>query len=190
MTNCHAWLRNLGFTALALSLSACHQEPAQPGPEGSTPEQISLPASLPTSPILDEEVLRNSATAYLEALRINDLVTAYWMEYGSQDGSLSPLAFRELLPRGVLLSYAITSASLVNGEGIVEVDVSTQLPQMRKPYQTKRKMRWLVEDGRLYHKSKISQQEPGQVLTPSQPLKPAKQEPPKPLPWETKTGPN
>ena len=196
MTSCHAWLRYLGVVAMALNLTACDRESSPPsvplaaGTEQTTQPAVTAPSA--PSPVLDEEVLRTSASAYLEALRINDLATAYRMEYGSQDGSLSPLAFREILPRGVLLSYAITSSSLENSEGMVEADVSVQLPQMRTPYQTKRQMQWLVEDGKLYHKSKPLQQGLGQVLTKpsSVPLKPAKQEPPKPLPWETKTGPN
>ncbi len=197
MTSCHACLRYLGAAAMALGLTACNREPAPPSsPPATGPEQMTVPAMTPssaTSPVLNEEALRTSATAYLEALRINDLATAYRMEYGSPDGSLSPLAFREILPRGVLLSYAITSSSLDNGEGIVEADVSIQLPQMRTPYQAKRQMRWLVEDGKLYHKSKPPQEGLGRALTPTpggSPPKPTKQEAPKPLPWETKTGPN
>jgi len=179
---------------MALSFTACNQESPPPtSPLASGPEQTALPASTPTSAppaVLDEEALRISATAYLEAIRINDLATAYQMEYGSQDGSLSPLAFREVLPRGVLLNYTITSTSLVDGEGIVEADVSIQLPQLHSPYQTKRHMQWLVQDGKLYHKSKPPQQGLGQTSSPSKQLKPAKREAPKPLPWETKVSPN
>lgn len=184
---------------MALSLSACNQDSApQPSLPASGPEQTAVQASMPTSAppaTLDEEKVRASATAYLEAIRLNDLATAYRMEFGSQDGSLSPLGFREILPRGVLLSYAITSVSLVDGEAIVEADVSYQLPQMRTPYQTKRQMRWLAEEGKLYHKSKPPQQGLGQAITPvpqapSKLPEPTKREAPKPLPWETKTSPN
>jgi hypothetical protein len=200
VTSRHSWLLFLGTAAMVLSLSACNQDAAPPpslpaGRPEQAPKQAVLPPSASPS-VLDEATVRASATAYLEAIRLNDLATAYRMEFGSQDGSLSPLGFRDILPRGVLLSYAITSVTLVDGEAIVEADVSYQLPQLRKPYQTKRQMRWLAEEGKLYHRGKPPQQELGQALAPApqapgESPKPIKREAPKPLPWEANpTSPN
>jgi hypothetical protein len=101
---------------------------------------------------LDENQVRNRTVAYLDALRINDLATAYLMEAGSLDGTLTPLAFRQtVIPHnGALMDYEIISIIIDIDEANVEANVSYQLPGLRKPYKTQKQMKWINHDGVLY----------------------------------------
>lgn len=159
---------------LSLTLMGCSEKSSSPGPQvGSTAPAPEAPAKPDSTGHADnsEQRLRERANAYLEALRINDLASAYRMEAGYLDGSLTPLVFRDTaIPlSGSLLSYSISSVSLQGDEGQVEAEVSFQLPQMRKPYETKMAMHWVTRNGDFFHKlQKASDVQPqGNPLPPS-----------------------
>lgn len=160
---------------LSLTLLGCSEKTPSPGPQvGSTTASPETPAKADSSAQanLSEQRLRDRANTYLEALRINDLAGAYRMEAGSLDGSLTPLVFRDTgIPlSGSLLSFNITSVSLQGDEGQVEAEVSFQLPQMRKPYETKMAMHWVTRNGDFFHKL----QQASDVQPRANPLPPSK----------------
>ncbi len=92
--------------------------------------------------------------AYLDLIKINDIASAYRMEYGSADGSLSPLRFNQIRPGGFLLDYGIKEVQIQDGEAVVKCNVRVILPEMRTPYDTTWEMRWVMQEGTLYHKSR------------------------------------
>lgn len=151
---------------LILAISGCSEENDQKSMENKptlimpstesqrmTPNLQVLSGTLPLTEQDKDEVLAK-ANIYLESLKINDLASVYKMEFGSHDGSLSPLRFREIMPRGVLMSYSPKSVTFEDGEAIVEADVTVLLASMRTPYKTFRKLRWVRHNGQLYQKSK------------------------------------
>ena len=162
---------------LILVISGCSEENDQKSVENkptldmSSPESQRMPPNMKNfsgiMPLTEQDMdeVLAKATIYLEALKINDLASVYQMEFGSHDGSLSPLRFREIMPRGVLMSYSPKSVTFEDGEAIVEADVTVLLPSMRTPYKTFRKLRWVRHNGQLYQKSKESEGAFGSDLT-------------------------
>lgn len=140
-----------------LTLMGCSDQSPPPlpkvGSSTATPETTAK-ADSPAQATHSEQRLRERANAYLEALRINDLASAYRLDAGSLDGTLTPLVFRDsAIPlTGSLLSYTITSVSLQGDDAHVEAEVSFQLPQLRKPYETKMAMHWVTKNGDFFHK--------------------------------------
>lgn len=102
----------------------------------------------------DLDAVRERAMAYLDLIKINDIASAYRMEYGSADGSLSPLRFNQIRPGGFLLDYGIKEVQIQDGEAVVKCNVRVILPEMRTPYDTTWEMRWVMQEGTLYHKSR------------------------------------
>lgn len=93
------------------------------------------------------------ATAYLEALRLNDWQTAYRMHLAALDGNLTPLAFmQQTASTGVkVLSYKITNVTIPQPDkAFVEAAVTYEVPQLFKPYRAPLKTEWVLRDGQLY----------------------------------------
>ncbi len=153
MTNPLTRLLLIAVSVINLNLIACTEEPGAPGRKEPVTAGQEKAANADSS-TQAEQAVRDRATAYLEALRLNDLAGAYRMEAGFLDGSLTPLVFRETATPfgGTLLSYTITAITLQGEEAIVDAEVSYQLPQLRKPYATKMPMRWVSQKGEYYHK--------------------------------------
>jgi hypothetical protein len=159
------WLPLLACAALGLNLSACSGENEVPAKDKAAMTEQANDADKGSnskrsegeqpSTNLNEQAVRDRATAYLEAIRVNDLAGAFHMESGSLDGSLSALRFREELftRRGSLIKYQISAVTIEGDEALVEAEVILDRPPMRKPYHTTNSMRWIVRDGKLYHKS-------------------------------------
>ncbi len=106
----------------------------------------------PTSPFeASEEMVLSQSKTYLEALKLNDLNTAYLMETGSLDGSLTPLRFREIAFQGgrALLNYQIESVTRENAHALVIADIGISVPPMRTPYPTKIRLKWVMREGKL-----------------------------------------
>jgi hypothetical protein len=146
------------------TVTATQPAVAGPGIEAAdgAPGEAKKPGTTLT-PLTDKELdaLRARASSYLEAIRINDIASAYRMELGSGDGSLTPLRFNQIRPGGRLWDYAIEEALIENGEGVVKTKVRVILPQMRTPFVTTWDMRWVIQDGVLYHKSRQPEETPG-----------------------------
>lgn len=161
-------MMRLPVVALASLLFACSSgaddaTPAKPAEVAKSPAATGQPTpgdnkintgSLTPLRETDLNALRERAMAYLELIRINDIASAYRMEFGSGDGSLSPLRFNQIRPGGLLLDYAIKDVLVQDGEGVVKTTVKVVLPEMRTPYDTTWEMRWVMQDGTLYHKSR------------------------------------
>ena len=151
------------------TVTATQPAVAGPGIEAAdgAPGEVKKPGTTLT-PLTDKELdaLRARASSYLEAIRINDIASAYWMELGSGDGSLTPLRFNEIRPGGRLWDFAVEEVLIEKGEGVVKTKVRVILPEMRTPYVTTWDMRWVMQDGVLYHKSRQPEETPslGSVL--------------------------
>lgn len=115
------------------------------------------------TPMTEKELdaLRVRAKSYLESIRINDIASAYRMELGSKDGSLTPLRFNQIRPGGRLWDFTVEEVFIENGEGVVKTKVRIILPQMSTTYDTTWDMRWVMQDGILYHKSRQPEETPG-----------------------------
>jgi hypothetical protein len=128
-------------------------------PAGDLPdraESLAAPESQARPNDFDEKAVRDRVNQYLEARRLSDEATLYFMESGAQDGSLSPLEFHMQFPSRILEDYAILGVSLEGGEMIVEVEMTYLLPNMRKPYKTSTKMNWVWLNGQFYLNSRQS----------------------------------
>jgi len=106
-----------------------------------------------TPPVFEasEEMVLNQTKLYLEALKLNDLNTAYHMETGSLDGTLTPLQFRERAFQGgkALLQYELGPVELEKYHAMVIADIGIAVPPMRKPYPTKMRLKWVMREGKL-----------------------------------------
>lgn len=159
MTNSLARVLVIVVSLIIFNLTACTDESGTPGQKqglASIPQETPAKADAAAQIEPSEQRVRDRANAYLEELRLNHLAGAYRMEAGSLDGSLTPLVFRALaIPfTGTLLSYTITAVTFQGEDAVVDADVSYQLPQLRKPYETKISMHWVTQNGDYYHKLK------------------------------------
>lgn len=99
--------------------------------------------------------LEQRINQYLTALKLNDLATAYKMESGSLDGTLTADTFHRLATQSSaqLIDYKIKAIAVENDSATVDLDVVYQYPQLHKPYETTRKASWKKIDGQWYQQS-------------------------------------
>jgi hypothetical protein len=136
----------VGFMPVAWGDTA--ESPAGDLPDRAESQAAPEPQARPSD--FDEKAVRDRVNQYLEARRLSDEATLYFMESGAQDGSLSPLEFHMQFPTRILEDYAILAVSLEDGKVLVEVEMTYLLPNMRKPYKTSIKMNWVWLNGQLY----------------------------------------
>lgn len=111
-----------------------------------------LEADDPASQSSDEAKVRERTQAYQEALRILDLQTAYRMETGALDGSLTANAFRRrIMARpSELIDYEIKAVAVENGKATVEFQGRYQYPQLHAPVTASSRVEWSLIDGQWY----------------------------------------
>lgn len=104
------------------------------------------------SSTLTEDDVRERSRAYLEAMRLNDLATAYAMELGAVDGTLTPLLFRQRAVGAgrAVREYEIQTVEVDGDIAVVEAKVTYRYPQLLKPYETLEQFEWVARDGELY----------------------------------------
>lgn len=102
-----------------------------------------------------EQRVRN----YLDALKIRDLQTAYQMESGSLNGTLTADAFYRYMTSSSadLLSYEIQSVSVEGEKATVELTATYKYPQLSQPTSMPRKSHWLLINGQWYRGADQSQ---------------------------------
>lgn len=118
---------------------------------------VSAADSAPQSSVttIEQAQVEQRAQTYLESLKIRDLQTAYQMESGSTDGSLTADAFRRLMTSAPaeLLDYQIRKVSIEDVVATIEFNATYQYPQLHDPYTSPRRFYWMLIDGQWYHKS-------------------------------------
>lgn len=113
---------------------------------------IQVHADSPSDP---RAALEQRVNVYLTALKINDLATAYGLESGARDGTLTADEFhrRATQAKALLLDYAIEEVQVEGDSGTVKVKMTYQYPQLHKPYTTERSSQWIILDGQWYYKT-------------------------------------
>ncbi|UHD14531.1 hypothetical protein [Thiocapsa bogorovii] len=93
---------------------------------------------------LDERV-----AAYWDAIRIRDLATAYTLELGSVDGSLTADAFRRRSDKNVwdVVEYKTTAVEIDGDEARLYLEMVVRAPQIAKPLKRTRSDRWVFSKG-------------------------------------------
>jgi hypothetical protein len=101
----------------------------------------------------NRRLVEQTVAQYLEAIRLNDLATAYRMELAALEGRLTPLQFREAVTAsGTLRDYTILTVEMKGEqEAIVTVQITQDLPALRLPYTSERQMHWILREGRAFH---------------------------------------
>lgn len=101
-----------------------------------------------------EQVLTERAHQYWEAIKLNDLSTAYRLESGSLNGALTASAFRQGLARAApLIDYQINGVRIDGSGAQVDIRVRYKLPQLRDPVTWNRSNPWVLIDGQWYHQT-------------------------------------
>jgi hypothetical protein len=95
------------------------------------------------------------ARLYMEALKIQDLQTAYKMYSGALDKTLTAADFWQRINASgsILLEYEITNVSVEDGKGTVQLNATYQYPQLREPLSSPRSLTWILIDGEWYIQS-------------------------------------
>jgi hypothetical protein len=103
----------------------------------------------------NRQLVEQTVAQYLEAIRLNDLATAYRMELAAHEGRLTPLQFRQAVTAsGTLRDYTILTVEMTGEqEAIVTVQITQDLPELRLPYTSERQMHWVLREGRAFHGS-------------------------------------
>ncbi|QIK38611.1 hypothetical protein GWK36_12160 [Caldichromatium japonicum] len=99
--------------------------------------------------------LEQRVNAYFTALKINDLATAYRMQSGARDGSLTADLFHRLMTQsgGRLINYKIEDIQIEGESATIKAELTYQYPQLHQPYIRSRSSQWIMLDGDWYHKS-------------------------------------
>ncbi|EGV19386.1 hypothetical protein [Thiocapsa marina] len=110
------------------------------------------PASVLSGEQPDRARLDERVAAYWDAIRIRDLATAYALELGSVDGTLTADAFRRRSDKNVwdLVEYKITTVEIDGEEARLELDTVVRAPQIAKPLKRSRADRWVFSKGDWY----------------------------------------
>jgi hypothetical protein len=94
------------------------------------------------------------AHQYWDAIKVNDQVTAYRIESGSIDGTLTPHAFRrDFSGSGRLVDYQFNQVRITGDQAVIDIRVAYELPQLRNPVTWDKAIAWTLVDGQWYHKS-------------------------------------
>jgi len=103
----------------------------------------------------EQSRLEQRIHTYLEALVIQDLQTAYRMETGSRDGSLTAYAYyRQFATAPAIIAKYSLDAVQINGDSATaEVSLSYDYPQLHDLYTKKRSLTWVLIDGDWYFKT-------------------------------------
>lgn len=109
------------------------------------------------SPSDPRAALEQRVNAYLTAMKINDLATAYGLESGARDSTLTADEFhrRATQANALLLDYAIDEVQIEGDSATVKVKMTHQYPQLHKPYTTERSTQWIILDGQWYYKTSV-----------------------------------
>ena len=101
------------------------------------------------------------ARAYLDALKAQDLHTAYWIQAGARDKSLSAAAFRRRVTanKAILLDYQIKEIAVESDQARVAIDATYQYPQLREPLSMPRTLQWVLIDGDWYLRTQTKQRD-------------------------------
>ncbi|WP_295402332.1 hypothetical protein [uncultured Thiocystis sp.] len=104
-------------------------------------------------PDAEQARVEQRVRAYLDALKIQDLHTAYRMESGAVDGTLTADAFfrRFKSSPSVLLNYEIQKVTMESDKATVEFSGTYQYPQLHEPATMPRRAEWVLIDGEWYH---------------------------------------
>jgi hypothetical protein len=102
---------------------------------------------------LDERV-----AAYWDAIRIRDLATAYALELGSVDGTLTADTFRRRADKNVwdVVRFETKAVEIDGDDARVEIDMVVRAPQIAKPLNRTRSDRWVFSKGDWYRASAAS----------------------------------
>ena len=116
---------------------------------------VPLYAEEASPPNAEQARVEQRVRAYLDALKIQDLHTAYRMESGVLDGTLTADAFHRRFKStaSVLLDYEIQKVTLESDQATVEFSGTYQYPQLHEPTTMPRRAQWVLIDGEWYHKS-------------------------------------
>lgn len=97
----------------------------------------------------DRERLDDRIGTYWDAIRIRDLATAYALEWGSVDGTLTASAFRERWDRSTwdVLGFKVMNVEMQGGEATLDVALVLLVPELAKPLTRTRPERWVFSKG-------------------------------------------
>jgi hypothetical protein len=111
------------------------------------------PASVLSGEQPDRARLDERVAAYWEAIRIRDLATAYTLELGSLDGTLTADSFRRRSDKNVwdVVEYKTRTVELDGDEAWLELEIVVRAPQIAKPLKRTRSDRWVFSQGDWYH---------------------------------------
>lgn len=100
------------------------------------------------------DAVRERAAVYLEAVRTNDLKTAYDLELAAAEGKMTAAHYARAVAgrNSRLIAYEIRDV-VFSGEdrAVVTVAVTEDLAVLKTPYRSTRQMVWTFHEGLPYH---------------------------------------
>lgn len=90
--------------------------------------------------------------AYLDALVAQDIQTAYQMQSGARDKTLTASTFQQHMSSAtsVLVDYEIQDVTVESDKATVEINASYRYPQLYEPLNMPRREAWIRIEGEWY----------------------------------------